>query len=451
MQSNRSYTLLLILLAIQTAAIVVFWTWQFFARHAVEPYEVSMLVNALWWKSGHPPYTHLAELPVIQNPYGPVFQWLWVVLPSFEAQPYLVGRAISVLSILGIAIAAAVWLRREKAPWAAVAVAIMLIFASKPWILFGPLGRVDALAVLLSVVGLLLVVAYRSRLGLAAALTVFTIAVSVKLTALAAPATAVLYLWMVDRRRSIAFALAAAVLLPGSVLVLQWATDGAYLFNASFGNEPTHVLKAIELPARSLISLFWLIGLAVAIRRLGLPKGSASSAAAIYAAVSLGVAAVFSLNPLSSWNYLMELYVALGLLTGFLITRLHDDAATHDRPSRTPVFLAVHAAVALVVSLSVIAETRGEVLDYRERYEAAHEQLAPLVRDGREVLILDSQVGKDALAGLGQANAVSVPKAVEARPEIQSLIRRLAVPGFDLILTGDRLIPLAYGPEANGE
>lgn len=431
---------LVLLLAAQSTAVVVFWAWQLFSPHAIERTEVPVLINVLWWKAGLAPYSFPDTLPLIQNPYGPVFQWLCSVLPALDGQPYLVGRVISVLSMIGIGFGMAVWLRREKASWPAVGLASMLVISTKPWILFGPLYRVDALAVLLSFLGLLLVVHRRSRWGLAFALVLFGAGISVKLTAVAAPAAAILYLWTIDRRRSFAIAAGVVLLFPGIVFLMQWVTDGAYLFNAAFGNEPVHVLQAIGLPSRVLLSLFWLLGLAAAIRRVGLRRGSARSAAALYAGVSLATAALFSLNPIASWNYLLEVYLALGLLSGSVMAGLWDRSTAAVHLSRASALLAIHAVVALVVSLSAISKTRGEILEYRGRYGAARERLAPLIRDGRKVLILGSLHGRDALAGLGQPNAISMPAALEFRPEVQSLIRRL-VPESDYgpILSGDSL------------
>ena len=89
-----------LLLAAQSAAVVAFWAWQLLARHAVERTEVPVLINVLWWKAGQFPYSFPESLPLIQNPYGPVFQWLCTALPELDGQPYLVGRAISALSTI---------------------------------------------------------------------------------------------------------------------------------------------------------------------------------------------------------------------------------------------------------------------------------------------------------------------------------------------------------------
>ena len=430
---------LLALMAIQVVTVGLFWAWELPLPHRVEGGESPVLTAVLLSKSGQPLYTHATGLPLIQNPYGPVFEWLCAGFPATEAQPYLVGRAVSLLALSGIGLIVAYWLRRHHARWVHVLLAISLLLTTKPWILFGPLYRVDTLAVFLSVLGFSLV-ALGGRAGVLAALPVFTLAVSVKLTALAAPIAAVAYLWTTDRKRALWLLGGIGVLLPGSVLALQWLTDGAYLFNASLGNLPSHWVKGIDLPSRVSLSLFWLAAVVLAIRHFGLPSASRTRTVALYALTSWVLAGLFATNPLSSWNYLMESYVALSILTGLLLVRLDRSDPPHAARTRILALLTVHAAVSLLVTSQTIWKTSREILSYQTRYEDAYSRIAPLVRDGRTILVLDSQEGRDVLNALGKPNGVSVPPSVERRPDMQALIQRsLAHSDVDLILAGPEL------------
>lgn len=427
-------------MAIQVAAVEAFWAWEARLPHQVEIGEAPVLTAVLFAKTGQPLYSYPAGLPLVQNPYGPVFEWLCIGLPASSSQPYLVGRAISLAALLGLGILVAGWLRRRQAEWLEVFVALALMVSTKPWVLFGPLYRVDALAVFLSVLGFLLAISKR-RGGVPVSLVVFTIAVSVKLTALSAPFAAVAYLWMTNRRRALGLVAGLLVLLPSSILVLQAATDGAYLFNASFGNAPSHWFKALELPSRVSLSLFWLLAVGAAMRRLESKGASETRALLLYTLASLLVAALFATNPLSSWNYLMEFYAALAILTGLLLSRMSLENGTYGKAQgKMLTLLAVHAALSLLISTQTVWETSRRVRDYQTGYERAYERIEPLVRDGHNVIVLDSTEGKDVLNVLGRPNLISVPQSVERRSDIQALIERsLPASGDAVVLEGPAL------------
>jgi hypothetical protein len=426
-------------MAIQVGAVFAFWAWELPLSHQVELGEAPVLAVVLFSKAGEPLYSYPTGLPLVQNPYGPVFEWLCAHLPSPASRPYLPGRAVSLASLAALGVLIAGWLRRRQVGWIEIFVALALMLATKPWILFGPLYRVDALAVFWSVLGFLLAISPRRTL-VATSPLVFTLALSVKLTALAAPLAALVYLWTTHRKRCLWLLVGLLLLLPGSVLALQWGTDGAYLFNASFGNAPSHWFKAIELPSRISLSLLWLLAVGSALRRLGWKDSPETRALCAYAFASLLVAAVFATNPLSSWNYLMEFYAALAILTALLLARLRHDPADGAARNRILALLAGHAALGLLISTHAIWQTRETILEYRVRYEQAYDRIEPLVRAGRTVVVLDSLKGRDVLNGLGYPNLVSLPASVERQPEIQKLIAR-SLPGLGdaMILEGPTL------------
>ena len=414
--------------------VALFWARLLRTPHMVENVEVQVLSLTLWWKDGLFPYLQPTELPVLQNPYGPLYQWLCMKLPWTSAQPYLVGRAISVAAILTTLTLVFAWVQGRTASRRLAALAVLLPLASKPLILFAPLYRVDSLALMFSVLGFFLVTRRPTDIGLVTGAIAFLFAFITKMTFIAAPLATIIFLWLSGRRRgAVLLASLTALALPASVVYLEWLSGGAYLASASFGNLPTAPLKSLELLLRPGLSLFWLAALVVAARAAGFDPEK--SPTLLYVLSSLIVAATFGANPLSSWNYLMEFYVALGMLTGEI---LHRDLRRYGLRPAVSALLTLHAAVTLPMAVGWMYRANEPLTEYRWRYETALARLAPWKETGTRVVVLDSVAGRDALNALAAPNAVAAPPSIEDTPLVAGAVDRALGRGeVELVLRGD--------------
>lgn len=423
-----------------TNAAVVAWFWwrQAWAPHMIEQAEVRVYGLLLWWKAGVFPYSLPTELPLLANPYGPLYSGLLRQLPVIESLPYLPGRLLSVVSVLGALGLVGWWvLRSTRDPRLALWCALLPLTA-KPFLMYSCIHRVDGLAIVLSVAGFCMATLTRSRSGLFWVWLFFLLAFATKTSQLAAPAATVAFLWGRDRRRAWALGAAIGLTFPAFVLVLERLAGGAYLASAALGNVSGSWLRSAEMATRPMIILFWLVALAWA----GRPhwRQVIRSASFLYVVASWVTISLFGFNPLTGWNFLLELFVALALLTGEVLGRSPKGrglAAIAPAPRR---FLITHGAVSILLMLTLV-DREIETLDrYRERYESARIELGARLEAGDRVAVLGSLAGRDALNTLGSPNPVLLGRDLERSPEVLEILDRALVEGgLDAVLVGDDL------------
>ena len=403
-----------------------FWARLIRLPHMLERGEVIAQAIVLWWRSGWLPYGQVSELPLVQNPYGPIYFWLCAPLGELWGSPYTAGRLLSAVSMVLALAVVGLWVyRRTSSRWA-VWIAILLPLTAKPILFFSPLYRVDSLGLLFSIVGFAVLTSSRSRAAVALAMVAFVLAFSTKMTYVVGPAAAFLYLWPRDRRRALWLAGGLAVAFAGQVGLMELATDGAYLHNVRWGNAPVDLSKSGNLVVRSLLSLFWIVALIGFVRRQP-GRRLRSLVTAPYVLLSYVVGILLALNPYASWNYLMEFYLALGLMTGEVLGGGLDDVVGGKlRPSSAMRWLLVHVVISwlLVARWSVDQEER--LSEHRDRYEHALHQLSSEMQTlGHEhITVLDSDAGRDALNGLGARNPVVMMKALEEAPSTQDVLEK---------------------------
>lgn len=186
-------------------------------------------------------YGSVTDLPFVVFHYPPVYhvviRALATLVGAADVELVTVGRVVSVLSGVAVAIAVGV-LAASLSPEGldgrrrilAGLVAGLLSLGTLPVAYWIPFARVDMLSLALTMNGLALAVcAGNSRAKLHASVLLFVLAIYTKQTALAAPIAVVLVLWVTDRRRAlevIASGLALSVPLLG---LAQWLTDGGFL------------------------------------------------------------------------------------------------------------------------------------------------------------------------------------------------------------------------------
>ena len=197
--------------------------------------------------------------------YMPLVFALVALLAKITGDFLLAAKLTSLLSMTGLLAVVFVAVRRAcgNALDAFILTSVILVFPEGRRVLLWP--HVDALAVALSVGGLLLVSGERPGMGsVAAAALLFALALAAKFSSVAGVAAACVYLGARDRRRAAwLVAMTAALGVVGFVL-LQLGSDGRFLdtFFAvgsggmsaqSFAVGPTRMVQAMGVSARSAL------------------------------------------------------------------------------------------------------------------------------------------------------------------------------------------------------
>ena len=433
-----------VVLGLHTVLVAAFWARWFGALHRVDGIESTVLNTVLFWRAGYPPYSHLERVPEGWSPYGPLYQWL-CTLVSLPGNPYLAGRVFSLACFVATAASIVAFSRRCFESWAAGLLIVPLLLTARPVEIFSFVERVDILAIALGMGGLLLVTTTDRRAAWIAGVVLISLAVQVKLSALVAPAAAVLILLPRDRRRALWVGAGCLTLSAAGVWLTQWLTRGAYLYDLGLlTQDPRQFNKAFDMMSRPLTSTpLWLAAAGYAWWKLRAEDRSRVWPWVVYAGLALVAAGVTGMHPGSSWNYLLEFYVALGLLTAALLAvhlrRPEGGAATRVIAG----LLCAHGLFAIWYSTQITYDRKyARELPVRERKVARmRSKLQPLLASGKRIAILHSEDGVDALQSLGHYNPVDAPQTGYERVEEDLLRRALREGTVDQVLSGDDLHP----------
>jgi hypothetical protein len=422
------------LLVLHATGVFAVWLWALSRPHMVDPIEVRVANIVALWREGYLPYNFADRLPAVWNPYGPVYEWLCAFIPS-SVHPYWNGRLLSIASLILTALAIVVWSRRLTGKFSLGIVASLLLLTAKPIFAFGHLCRVDMFGVMLSALGFVLIVSNRNRSKIATMIGVLSmiLAFHVKVTFVAAPVACCLALWREEKFRAIGVGLAWLVGALGGLIALQWWTEGAYLFQAQLANLPALWTKPIDMLTRPITSsLFWMLVLILYWRSnkaLHIPES-------IYCFCNLAVAGITSTNPGSSWNYLMEFYVAASLLTARILSSFQQKA----RASIIALLLC-HSIFSLLHTTYFMAKNVRKVVKYSQAYKQAQYQIVSLMSSNQRILLIKSLTGMDALMSFGKVNLIDLPK--ELTPKSEELARgALQIGEIDAVFVGDELTPM---------
>jgi hypothetical protein len=182
-------------------------------------------------------YKPLDSLPYVVNPYTPLYMLTARLVNTFSSDLLMAGRALSLVSTFGIAIAVAAIVlvstpRHAPLLWRSASAAAAGVFPLLTDTVSGwaSLMRVDMLALLLMYAGLGIYVGLgrRERWQHVAAVF-FVLALFTKETMLSAPLACLTFGWLVDRRRTIRVCASAVLLLAAGVAGANAATHGGFL------------------------------------------------------------------------------------------------------------------------------------------------------------------------------------------------------------------------------
>jgi hypothetical protein len=203
--------------------------------------EGPVLEQALQLSRGAPMYsTDFAQPPYTLATTPPLFQWLLAPLVAASGPAFWYGRAISILSAFAAALLIGMIVHRLTRDWLASLISGLLLLCYPQIALWSLFSRVETLGLALSLGGLYVVLRWPARWpALAAAAALFVAAIIAKPTyAIAAPATACVWLWADQKKRREAVALAAGVAVAAALILvaLNAATNGGLFLNVVVGD-----------------------------------------------------------------------------------------------------------------------------------------------------------------------------------------------------------------------
>ena len=200
-------------------------------------------------------YGNPNEPPFTVHVYTPLHAFLVSLAHRAGAEGFMPARALGLLAVLGTAVLIVISARRRSG-WIAWAVAALYI--TTPLIgTWGSLGRPDTLAVFLCASGVVLVDrTWKSRMVFVA-IPLFLLALLAKQSVAMGLLASMLFLLSQSPRRAIEVGTITCAIGLAAVGLLQWFTDGWFLFHTVIANSaPYSFPKMLEL-LRQFSVLHW--------------------------------------------------------------------------------------------------------------------------------------------------------------------------------------------------
>jgi hypothetical protein len=285
------------------------------------PYELNygegyVLNDAVRLASGQPIYVDLQQFPMVRSPYPPVFPLLWSALVSIAGPALWPGRAIEVVSLIGILalIGLNAW-RTRAGVWPAVA-AVGLVAASPFVYQWAGYARVDLLALLFATAGVVAAQWVRGRRGVLIAALLCGLAIWTKQTTVTASIAIAVALLLRSWRNGVLFV--SLVCIPSAVLatILNAATGGEFVRHVILGNASNPVLPLRAAIYVGTFVFLHLIAITAGMWWLRRALSGRPSPVALYLPITL-LAALSAGNGGSSVNYLIEPVIALAMVVPF--------------------------------------------------------------------------------------------------------------------------------------
>ena len=356
--------------------------------------------DAIRIAAGEPLYEDPSVAPYAINMYTPGAMYTMAGLIRAGVDGFAAGRLLSLLSVIGVALIIVLtgW---PRTGWVALAVGLLYLLhpIQWPWSL---VVRPDEPALLLAIAAIVLLTVDDRRLWLPAAL-LLAASLLTKQSSIAAPAAATCWLLLKNWRRGLAFAAVYGGVVGAAVLLLQWRTQGLFLFHVVVANNhPFSWSRVATMYHRLVLSTPLVFGLLVVLllvvawrRRWSLP--------AVYALASAGVAmAVGRLG--ASMNHFLEPVAAIALLAA---CEFPVEWFDRRRPARMAIAALLVAGFSLTAGASWIAQWKAH--QTARSMVPIHERLVATVAAVEGPVVSD-----DAAAVVGAG------KRVHIRPFIMS-------------------------------
>jgi hypothetical protein len=285
------------------------------------PYDLNygegyVLNDAVRLAHGESLYVDLQQFPMVRSPYPPLYPLVWSALVPLTGPVFWPGRAISALSLLGTAalVGWSAW-RACRGIWPAVA-AVGLVAASPFVYQWAAYARVDMLALLFAVGGVVAAQWLRGPRAVLGAALLCGLALWTKQTTITAAVAVGLAFALRSWRSGAAFAAVLGLPSALALLVLNSTTGGEFARHVLAGNASNPIM-----PLRSAIYVgtfvfLHLIAVTAGMWWLRRALGGKPSPIALYVPISL-LAALSAGNGGSSVNYLIEPILVLALALPF--------------------------------------------------------------------------------------------------------------------------------------
>jgi hypothetical protein len=295
------------------------------------PYDLNygegyVLNDAVRLARGESLYVDLQQFPMVRSPYPPLFPLVWSFLEPLAGPVFWPGRLLSVLSLVGITAVVGwnAW-RVRLGVWPGV-VGVGLVVSSPFVYQWAGYARVDMLALLFAVGGVVAAQWISGWRGVLLSAVLCGLAIWTKQTTVTAAVAVALAYTLRSWRRGAAFAMLIGIPSLVVLVVMNALTAGEFFHHVLAGNSTNPIIPLrsavyvgafliLELPA-VVASLWWL--------RRGL--GRQASPIALYLPITL-FATISAGNGGSSVNYLIEPVLAVALALPFAWRALPQEAA----------------------------------------------------------------------------------------------------------------------------
>ena len=341
----------------------------------------------------------LSQPPYTISNYPPVYPLLVAGLRQATGLGWFqAGRAISLTAAL-VSSALIGLLAVQAGAKRAAGLLAAALFLGHPYVaLWSGLARVDLLALAFSLAGLWIVIAHpHSGRWLAAAVLLLTLSVFTRQTfLLAAPVTALAWLWGHNRKQALFFALGLGWLCASCFLAINIATQGGFYQNIVLANvnqyEVSRTLAMLQqlaviwLPALLLGALAagraiyaWVRSLAGQ-PRAGLRPLSPAVGLAVYAVLAL--AAALTVGKVGSdINYFLELISACAILAAALASNVAQQPARWGR--LIPAILTVQMLWAVISGIFLYQATAARRWAQIDTYHSLYAQVVEASQKGQ--------------------------------------------------------------------
>ncbi|MBA3946623.1 MAG: glycosyltransferase family 39 protein [Herpetosiphonaceae bacterium] len=271
--------------------------------------------DALRLRHWQPIYTDANSYPYVVSVYPPVFPLVAAILSYVTGATLLTTRLVAAISVVFTSLIIAAIVRKitlQLVP----ALVVGFVYASTLFVYqWGVFGRVDTLAVLLSLTAVLIIMEGVTSKHIVWAAVCCVSAIYAKQTSIAAPVAIAVYLAMLDRRSVISFVILTGILGGSILLVLIWLTHGQFYLQILRYNVQSYSLRTFASYMRAFVLLHLpiLIGacmygmVSIYRRRMTLPLLYACTSGAMIWTIGRSGASI---------SYLLEFIAALLILFG---------------------------------------------------------------------------------------------------------------------------------------
>lgn len=326
-------------------------------RSVTYPYQLDYgegphLGRALAVAEGRAIYTGIEEYPYVVDNYPPVFDLVSGLLVRAFGVSFWGGRAVSVAAALfSSVIIALVAMALTGRRW--IGLVCGLLFPAAAGVgYWSVLYRVDMLGLLFSLGGIALVYRYQGTSRVYLSVPLFLLGLYTRQSLIAAPLSALIYLFSRDRRRALNCLFLLAVGGASVFLVLDHVTSGQFhLHIVKYTVTTFQPVRAVQQYLKFVRAHPILLGLATAYALYSLSRKE-NSLIVDYFIVS-GLVALTVGKVGSSVNYFLEVIAASCILTGLLIGHLrHQDYRALPGSPRVVSMVPILLATLLLVQLA---------------------------------------------------------------------------------------------------